>query len=254
MGYFVYILLCNDGSFYTGYTRDVDERAKLHANGNGARYTRAHPPKKVVYVEEFSTRSEAMKRERAIKKLSHEQKTKLIRANKSLMQKSKTRPGTFDVDVARLEDADEILAVQKQAFMEEAEMYDDFHIPPLTETLEEVRSKFQTHVFLKATLGGKIVGSVRAHEKDGNCFVGRLVVSPSFQNRGVGTRLLEGIEKSFPACGRFELFTGDSSAKNIHLYEKQGYRRFKVEKVDEEFSFVFLEKKRNPRVRIKNKF
>ena len=77
MAYYVYILLCNDGSFYTGYTKNVEKRAKLHANGKGARYTKAHPPKRIVHVEEFNTRSEAMKRERAIKKLSHEQKTKI---------------------------------------------------------------------------------------------------------------------------------------------------------------------------------
>jgi len=71
-------LLCNDGSFYTGYTKNVDQRAKLHASGKGAKYTKAHPPKRIVHVEEFSTRSEAMSREKAIKKLSHRQKHTLI--------------------------------------------------------------------------------------------------------------------------------------------------------------------------------
>jgi putative endonuclease len=82
VAYYVYILLCNDGSFYTGFTKDVEERAKLHINGKGARYTKAHPPKKVVHVEEFATRSEAMRRERTIKKLSHEQKNKIIDSHK----------------------------------------------------------------------------------------------------------------------------------------------------------------------------
>jgi putative endonuclease len=77
MPYFVYILLCSDGSFYTGYTRDVEERARQHANGKGAKYTMSHPPKEVTYTEEFATRSEAMKREKAIKKLSHAQKAHL---------------------------------------------------------------------------------------------------------------------------------------------------------------------------------
>jgi putative endonuclease len=77
MPFFVYILLCEDGSYYTGSTKDVDERAKLHLNGRGARYTKSHPPKKIVHVEEFASRSEAMKRERAIKKLNHKQKNDL---------------------------------------------------------------------------------------------------------------------------------------------------------------------------------
>jgi putative endonuclease len=82
MAYFVYILLCSDGSFYTGFTRDVEERVRQHTNGTGARYTRSHPPKKIVHVEQFDTRSEAMRREKVIKKLSHEQKKLLSRSPK----------------------------------------------------------------------------------------------------------------------------------------------------------------------------
>jgi putative endonuclease len=68
MPFYVYILLCCDKSFYTGYTKDLDERTRLHQNGNGARYTRAHKPEKLAYYETYITRSEAMKREREIKK------------------------------------------------------------------------------------------------------------------------------------------------------------------------------------------
>jgi len=78
MSFYVYILLCLDGSFYTGYTKDLDERTRLHENGKGARYTKSHKPQKLAYVELFNSRSSAMKRERAIKKLSHLQKQELI--------------------------------------------------------------------------------------------------------------------------------------------------------------------------------
>jgi putative endonuclease len=78
MSFCVYILLCADGSFYTGYTKDLDARTKLHQNGNGAKYTRAHKPQKLAYFELFGSRSEAMKREREIKKLSHQQKLALV--------------------------------------------------------------------------------------------------------------------------------------------------------------------------------
>jgi putative endonuclease len=67
-----------DGSFYTGYTKDLNERMRQHENGKGARYTKTHRPQKVAYVELFGTRSSAMKRERTIKKLSHQQKQDLI--------------------------------------------------------------------------------------------------------------------------------------------------------------------------------
>ena len=81
MPYFVYILLCQDGTFYTGYTKNVDARAKLHANGKGARYTKSHPPQKIAYVEQFASRSEAMKREKTIKKLNHQQKAALANSH-----------------------------------------------------------------------------------------------------------------------------------------------------------------------------
>ncbi len=83
MPYYVYIILCNGGSFYTGYTKNVDERARLHANGRGARYTKMHQPKKVVHVEQFESRAEAMRREKALKKLSHKQKEDLIKSKKT---------------------------------------------------------------------------------------------------------------------------------------------------------------------------
>jgi putative endonuclease len=77
MPFTVYILLCSDGSFYTGYTKDLQARTKQHQDGKGAKYTKSHRPKRVAYVEQFSTRSEAMKRERELKKLSHRQKQEL---------------------------------------------------------------------------------------------------------------------------------------------------------------------------------
>ena len=78
MSFYVYILQCMDGSFYTGYTKDIDERTKQHQNGTGAKYTKSHRPQRVAYVELFGTRGAAMKREREIKKLSHQQKLALV--------------------------------------------------------------------------------------------------------------------------------------------------------------------------------
>lgn len=78
MTFYVYILLCKDGSFYTCYTKDLDERVKQHENGKGARYTKSHRPQKLAYVEIFASRSSAMKRERVIKKLTHKQKHDLM--------------------------------------------------------------------------------------------------------------------------------------------------------------------------------
>ncbi len=74
----VYILRCADGSFYTGVTNDMAKRLVAHANGSGAKYTRGRGPLAVVFTETHATRSEAQKRETAIKKLSRLKKQQLI--------------------------------------------------------------------------------------------------------------------------------------------------------------------------------
>jgi len=78
LSYYVYILRCKDGSYYTGHAKDVKKRFEMHKKGRGARYTRMHEPEKLVYTEEFESRGEAMRRERRIKTLSHSKKQQLI--------------------------------------------------------------------------------------------------------------------------------------------------------------------------------
>ena len=76
--FYIYILKCSDGTFYTGYTHNLDNRVALHNEGKGAKYTRGRLPAELVYFEEFLTKGEAMKREYQIKQLSREEKIKLI--------------------------------------------------------------------------------------------------------------------------------------------------------------------------------
>ena len=76
--YYVYIIRCKDGSYYTGHSKDPEKRFKVHKKGLGARYTRVHEPEQLVYVEQFVNRSQAIKRERKIKTLKHTRKHQLI--------------------------------------------------------------------------------------------------------------------------------------------------------------------------------
>ena len=78
--YYVYILLCADGSYYTGYSNNPAHRLDAHLKGRGARYTRMHKPSRVVYLQRHETRKAAMGQERRIKTLTHEEKRKLIEA------------------------------------------------------------------------------------------------------------------------------------------------------------------------------
>lgn len=78
--HYVYMAECCDGSLYTGWTTDVEERIKMHNSGRGAKYTRSRLPVRLVYWERLSDKSEALKRECAIKKLRRGKKEALIRS------------------------------------------------------------------------------------------------------------------------------------------------------------------------------
>lgn len=81
--FYVYILRCNDGTLYTGFTINLENRIKTHNNGMGAKYTRGRTPVKLVYKEEYETKSEALKRECALKRLTRIQKLKIIKGEKA---------------------------------------------------------------------------------------------------------------------------------------------------------------------------
>lgn len=76
---YTYIVKCNDGTFYTGWTNDLTRRMEAHNQGRGAKYTKARRPVTLIYYETFETKEEAMKREYAIKQLSRKEKEELIR-------------------------------------------------------------------------------------------------------------------------------------------------------------------------------
>lgn len=78
MSYFVYMLLCQGGSYYLGTTNNVAKRFRSHLEGRGASYTRSHKPVRVVYREELPDKSSALKREHVLKKLTHLQKKNLM--------------------------------------------------------------------------------------------------------------------------------------------------------------------------------
>lgn len=146
------------------------------------------------------------------------------------------------IERATVDDAKEILELQKLAYRREADLYNDYAIPPLTQTLEEMKSDFNNQLFIKACVDGNIIGSVRAYIKQDICFIGRLMVHPDFQNQGIGTQLMNEIEKRFNQARRYELFTGYRSEGNLFLYHKLGYSHFKTERISEQVTLLYLEK------------
>jgi putative endonuclease len=79
----VYVLSCADGTYYTGYTTDVDRRVAEHDAGEGAKYTRGRTPVELVHVEDYESRSAAMSREAEIKRLSRAEKEALVGSGSS---------------------------------------------------------------------------------------------------------------------------------------------------------------------------
>ena len=75
---YVYILRCSDGSYYTGWTNDLSKRLLSHNSGKGAKYTKSRLPVELIYFEKCADKSAALKRECAIKQLTHKEKEKLI--------------------------------------------------------------------------------------------------------------------------------------------------------------------------------
>jgi GNAT superfamily N-acetyltransferase len=130
---------------------------------------------------------------------------------------------------ATVADAEDILTLQKLAYQREAALYDDYNIAPLTQTLAEMQKDFGKNTILKAVADGKIVGSVRAYQDQNACFIGRLMVHPDFQGRGIGAELMQRIEAIFPNVRSYQLFTGYKSAGNIRLYERLGYSKVRKE-------------------------
>lgn len=142
------------------------------------------------------------------------------------------------------EDLQEILNLQKLAFQIQAEIYNDYSIPPMIQTLEEIENDFLQQTYLKAVYIKKIIGSVRAYQENDTCYIGRLIVHPDFHNQGIGTELINKIESIFNDAKRYGLFTGHKSKKNLYLYKKLGYKPLKIKKKNENLQIVYLEKKK----------
>jgi GNAT superfamily N-acetyltransferase len=134
-----------------------------------------------------------------------------------------------DVVYRRLgpDDAGEALTVQRAAFVAEARLYGTVDIPPLTETLEQVRQEIETTVTIGAFSGRRLVASARLSVEGSIGWISRVAVAPDQQGRGIGAGLLEQTETAAPpSVSTFQLCAGGRSDTNLAMYERRGYRPF----------------------------
>lgn len=140
-------------------------------------------------------------------------------------------------------DLPDILCLQKIAYQSEAELNHDYSIPPLLQEIEQLQEEYKVGTVFKAVEedSNTIIGSVRGFTKDNTLYIGKLIVHPDHQNKGMGKQLLRQLENCFPGY-RYELFTSVNSEKNLALYQKEGYRQFRTQKVGKNLELIFLEK------------
>ena len=150
----------------------------------------------------------------------------------------------MEIIKATLNDLPAILNLQKLAYQSEAELVDDYFIPPLTQTLDGIKDDFNNGIILKAVETDEIIGSVRVRFSDNTLHIGRMIVSPTQQNKGIGTALLHAAEALYPKA-RYELFTSEKSERNLYLYKKNGYKEFKREPMNANINLIYLEKCKN---------
>jgi N-acetylglutamate synthase-like GNAT family acetyltransferase len=148
----------------------------------------------------------------------------------------------LEITRATVEQAPEVLRVQRLAFAEEMKKYQAADIPPLRETVQQVEESISAGAVLVATVDGRVVGAVRLNRKGQSCLVGRLVVLPELWGQGTGTALLRAVEGCCSGAERLELFTGSNSRRSMELYERAGYREVRREPVEGGFELVYMEK------------
>ncbi|MFJ5926740.1 GNAT family N-acetyltransferase [Kitasatospora sp. NPDC092948] len=149
------------------------------------------------------------------------------------------------IAAARPDEAEQILKLQYLGYQSEAELYSDWTLDPLTQSLESLQAELAERRVLVARLGDEVVGSVRGWvDEAGVGQIGRLVVHPRMQRHGLGRRLLSGLEARLAqdGAGRFELFTGHRSLGNLRLYRSLGYQETEVREVSRRLSIVTLAK------------
>ncbi len=123
------------------------------------------------------------------------------------------------------EHAGEVLTVQRAAFVAEARLYRTTEIPPLVETLDQLRHELVTTVTIGAWLGSRLVGAARLTLDGPIGWISRVAVAPDQQGQGIGSGLLDALEAAASSeVQRFQLAAGARSTDNLAMYVRRGYR------------------------------
>ena len=149
-----------------------------------------------------------------------------------------------EYEFAEGKDIRELYDLQLRAFESEAEMIGSRNVPALMESYEENRDDFDNWtVLVRRDDCGKIIAAVRFREEGDHIEIGRVMVAPEWRNRGIAIGLMTAVEELTQAKA-FELYTCTDSYININLYEKLGYRTYRIVQGDRDLSFAYMRKER----------
>jgi GNAT superfamily N-acetyltransferase len=147
------------------------------------------------------------------------------------------------IEKALRTDLPEILSMQKAAFAPIASLLNRAELQPMTQTLPQIEAEYDNWNFLKYTLDERIVGSVRIYVDDShNCHIGKLVVLPDYQSKGIGKALMHAVHEGCKDCNRFMLYTGKDVPSIVNFYRALGYTQIYTDTLDGVL-MVFMERK-----------
>jgi tRNA (guanine37-N1)-methyltransferase len=142
-------------------------------------------------------------------------------------------------------DAGELLTLQRAAFLSEGQPNSGYTIPPLVETLDDVRMNIAAATVLVARRAGRLIGAVLGEVRGDAWYIGRLMVAPDLQGHSLGGRLLTGIEERAPAETRvLRLLTGGLSGSDLAFFQRRGYAEVSRSAVAGQPEVVVLERPR----------
>jgi hypothetical protein len=125
----------------------------------------------------------------------------------------------FQIMTAQREDLQKILDLQKKSYKSEAELHNEYNIPPLTQTIESINEEFDNGwLFLNVIHNNDIIATGRGITKEDTTYIAKLALKKEFQNQKLGQMMLNEIENRLSKCSRYELFTGNKSERNLPVY------------------------------------
>ena len=134
----------------------------------------------------------------------------------------------YSISRAILEDAPTMLDLQRRAFAEEGRRSGSQDIPPLTELLDTVSEHIQKQTALVARDNGKVIGMIRGIVNGRVCTIRALAVDSAYRGHGIGSALLNTLERMLPGVAQFDLTTNTVMEGNVPFYERHGYRTIEL--------------------------